>query len=219
MTDEEWRTSADPEEMLRQLRRLKALRTRPWRLFACACCRRIWDKLDGKARRAVEVTEDFAQRKATDADRALAVRRIGSAEGAAVAAVRLAASPTAYMVTDGFAAHRRSLDAAVAGVRGRGEATRARAAERVVRADLIREVFGNPFRVAMLDPSWLAWNGGLVERLARSIMDERAWDRLPVLGDALEEAGCTDADILAHCRGPGPHVLGCWVVDLLLRKR
>ncbi len=54
--------------------------------------------------------------------------------------------------------------------------------------------------------------------LARSIYDDRAFDRLPVLADALEDAGCTDAAILDHCRGPGPHVRGCWVVDLILGK-
>ena len=57
-----------------------------------------------------------------------------------------------------------------------------------------------------------------VVQLAQSIYDDRAFDRLPILADALEEAGCTDAAILDHCRGPGPHVRGCWAVDLLLGK-
>jgi hypothetical protein len=55
--------------------------------------------------------------------------------------------------------------------------------------------------------------------LAQAIYDDRAFDRLPILADALEEAGCDTADILAHCRGPGPHVRGCWVVDLILGKQ
>jgi hypothetical protein len=83
---------------------------------------------------------------------------------------------------------------------------------------LCRCIFKNPFRPASLDPGWLAWNDGTVVKLARSIYEERAFDRLPILADALEEAGCTDADMLAHCRGPGPHVRGCWVVDTLLGK-
>jgi hypothetical protein len=58
-----------------------------------------------------------------------------------------------------------------------------------------------------------------VPKLAASIYEQRAFDRLPVLADALEEAGCTDADILGHLRGPGPHVRGCWAVDLILGKR
>jgi hypothetical protein len=90
---------------------------------------------------------------------------------------------------------------------------------------LVREVFGNPFCTAVTDPSWLSWNGGTVLKLAQAIYEERQipaghFDiaRLAVLADALEEAGCTDANLLAHLRGPGPHVRGCWVLDLLLGK-
>lgn len=69
-----------------------------------------------------------------------------------------------------------------------------------------------------LDPAWLAWNNATVPRLAEAIYTDRVFDRMPILADALEDAGCHDAEILAHCRGPGPHVQGCWVVDLLLGK-
>ena len=69
-----------------------------------------------------------------------------------------------------------------------------------------------------MDPAWLAWNGGTVRKLAEAIYDERAFDRLPVLADALEEAGCADEGVLRHCRGGGPHVRGCWVIDLILGK-
>jgi hypothetical protein len=65
---------------------------------------------------------------------------------------------------------------------------------------------------------WLSWNNGTVANLAQTIYDERAFIRLPILGDALEEAGCSEAAMLAHCRGPGPHARGCWVVDLLLGR-
>jgi hypothetical protein len=82
--------------------------------------------------------------------------------------------------------------------------------------ELVRCIFTNPFRPApALDPAWLAWNGGTVVKMAAAIYDERRFSDLPILADALEDAGCTDADILAHCRGPGEHVRGCWVVDLL----
>lgn len=63
-----------------------------------------------------------------------------------------------------------------------------------------------------------AWRTETVMTLARSSEASQAFDRLPILADALEEAGCTDEAILSHCRGPGPHVRGCWVVDLLLEK-
>jgi hypothetical protein len=84
---------------------------------------------------------------------------------------------------------------------------------------LLHDVIGNPFRPApSVDPAWLTWNGGTVPRLAQAIYDERAFDRLPVLADALEDAGCTDADLLGHLRRPWFHVRGCWAVDLLLGK-
>jgi hypothetical protein len=93
------------------------------------------------------------------------------------------------------------------------------AGEEAAQADLLRCVVGNPFRPAPIAaPSWLTWAGGTVVMLARSIYDGRAFDQLPILADALEEAGCTDRDILAHLRGPGPHCRGCWSVDLMLGK-
>jgi hypothetical protein len=83
---------------------------------------------------------------------------------------------------------------------------------------LLRDLFGNPFRPVVIAPSWLKWNSATVPKLARAIHDDRDFDRLPILADALEDAGCDNTDILTHCRGPGPHVRGCWVVDLILGK-
>ena len=84
--------------------------------------------------------------------------------------------------------------------------------------DLLRCVFSNPFRPVSLAPAWAAWNDRTAVKLAQSIYGERAFERLPILADALEEAGCDNEAILAHCRGPGPHVRGCWAVDLLLDR-
>ncbi|HJZ55412.1 MAG TPA: hypothetical protein VKE74_10660, partial [Gemmataceae bacterium] len=69
------------------------------------------------------------------------------------------------------------------------------------------------FRPVAVDPSWLA---STVVTLAGGIDADRAFDRLPILADALQDAGCDNTDILNHCLGPGPHVRGCWVVDLML---
>ena len=80
---------------------------------------------------------------------------------------------------------------------------------------LLREILGNPFRPVALDP---AWRTAAVTQLAGAIYEERAFDRLPILAAALEDAGCTSPDILNHCRQPGPHVRGCWLVDLVLGK-
>ncbi|MBL8795112.1 MAG: hypothetical protein JNM56_14480 [Planctomycetia bacterium] len=82
-------------------------------------------------------------------------------------------------------------------------------------AGFIREIFGNPFRPATIDPTWRTAN---VVSLATAIYNERAFDRLPILADALEDAGCTSREILDHCRQPGEHVRGCWCVDLVLGK-
>jgi hypothetical protein len=84
---------------------------------------------------------------------------------------------------------------------------------------ILRDVLGNPFREPLdLSPAVIGWNDGALRKLAQTIYDERAFNRMPVLADALEDASCNNADILNHCRQPGEHVRGCWVVDLLLGK-
>jgi hypothetical protein len=85
--------------------------------------------------------------------------------------------------------------------------------------ELIREIFGNPFRSVTLDPSWLGCKDGRVPKMAQIIYRKRCFRNLPLLAEALETAGCGDAEILTHCRAPVEHVRGCWVVDLLLGKK
>ena len=80
---------------------------------------------------------------------------------------------------------------------------------------LIRDIFGNPFRPVTLDPRW---QSSTVLDLARTIYDERAFERLPILADALMDSGCDSDEVINHCRSEGPHVRGCWVVDLILAK-
>jgi hypothetical protein len=85
--------------------------------------------------------------------------------------------------------------------------------------DLIREIFGNPFRpVSPIGKDVLSWNEATVVKLARSIYEEQRYHDMPILADALEDAGCTDLDILDHCRKPGVHARGCWLLDLLLER-
>ena len=83
---------------------------------------------------------------------------------------------------------------------------------------LLHEAFGNPFRSVALDPAWLSWHDGLLVSMARQMYESRDFTDMPILADALEEAGCTDQDILGHCRSRSEHVRGCWVVDLVLGK-
>jgi hypothetical protein len=85
----------------------------------------------------------------------------------------------------------------------------------VWQAPLLRDIFGNPFRPVVFDPRWRTSD---VVGLARAIYDDRSFERMPILADALMDAGCENEKIIGHCRGDGPHVRGCWVVDLILGK-
>jgi hypothetical protein len=89
---------------------------------------------------------------------------------------------------------------------------------RRAQADILRDLFGNPFRPVSVDPAWLAWQGGAVRSLAQAIHDDQAFHLLPVLADALEDAGCAERQLLEHCRQPGVHVPGCWVLERLRDK-
>ena len=90
----------------------------------------------------------------------------------------------------------------------------------------LRDIFGNPFRPVKVERKWLSWQHNTVVKLAQAIYEGRVLpegtldaSRLAVLADALEEAGCTNAEILGHLRSPGSHLLGCWAVDLLMGKK
>jgi hypothetical protein len=88
-------------------------------------------------------------------------------------------------------------------------------AERNGQAAIVRDIFHNPFRPIILDSSWLT---STVKALAQKIYDERTFDQMPVLADELAKSGCDNPEILSHCRGPGPHVKGCWALDMVLGK-
>jgi len=91
----------------------------------------------------------------------------------------------------------------------------AKSREQKVQAALLRDIFGNPFRPVSFDPDWRT---STAVALATQMYDSRDFSAMPILADALQDAGCASSDILDHCRGPGPHVRGCWVVDLVLGK-
>jgi hypothetical protein len=224
MTEQEWLTSTDPAPMLEYLREMCS--ERKMRLLACACCRQIWDHLpDPRSKRAVEVAERFADDQATP-------RELADARNAALAVTRRGPDPAwaAYWAANVKAAGplENTFDAAgAAGARqaaqkasgGRAEAwTRVHTASVRDQVELVFEVIGNPFRQPWLNPLWRGWEGGVLVQLAEGIYNERAFDRMPILGDALEEAGCADKSILDHCRGTTGHVRGCWVLDWLLEK-
>jgi hypothetical protein len=218
MTEAEWLAGTDLSQLLRQLGR-KA-RTRKLRLFAVACCRRAWERIPHEAcRQAVEVAERFADHQASNQEREQATRavrglcRLGGSASASYSVAYHVVRGTRYTFVNARIAAAFAVFT-VPGVRQLGDGY----AEGAAQCRLLRDIFGNPFRPVFVDPTWLAWSGGTVRKLAQAIYDERAFERLPVLSDALEEAGCTNADLLGHCRQPGEHVRGCWAVDLLLGK-
>ena len=241
MNEAEWDACDDPDRMLKLVGDRAS--ARKLRLFACACCRRVWHLLHPNSRRAVEVMERFVDGQAGEGERdaaeggagvlvrncndrvPAAVRIEGAAAHGVFAALgailgdealgrrgrradprKLARTGASYA-----AEYAREALAREAG-RGSGRARREAAREQCA---LLRDLLGNPFRPVVIDP---LWKTAAVDALARGVYEERAFDRLPFLADALEEAGCTDPAILAHLRGPGPHVRGCWCVDLLLGK-
>jgi hypothetical protein len=199
MTESQWLASADLRSMLPFLRGQST--QRKFRLFMCASCRRQWDRnTPGVVKQAVEVAEQFA-------DGVIGKDTLRQAQQDLEEPLRPLSSLAGWTLTPDARGATEILGYSL------------RKEERRAHAELLREVIGNPFRGAKADPAWLAWNGGTVVALAESIYQERAFDQLPVLADALEDAGCRDSDLLAHCRAPGPHVRGCWVVDLMLGRR
>ena len=216
MTEAEWLAATDPSPMTVALLDWQKASGRKFRLFACACCWRISRQflLDYHGD-ALQAAEMFA-RGFIDVEE-LRLRRVE------YHAQRHPAQPTRQPVA--AATHPRRVDAAAAACAADAVANpepdparRAvvRTAEQKVQAELLREIFGNPFRPVTADPSWRT---STAVALAQGIYDERAFDRMPILADALQDAGCEDEAVLSHCRDPkGTHVRGCWVVDLVLGK-
>jgi len=224
--------------MIRFLERHDGNRRR-LRLFASACCRGAWDLLRlGGARGAVELAEAWADGEVSGAQLAAAhghpdfarLEAELSGEGAAeiglsycvVAAIRAARALASPSPDIPDIARATSLDLARdfpvdSGWARSGEWRGVRPDEAALGGHLraLRDIFGNPFRPAGFDPRWRTAE---VTALARGIYEDRALDQLPVLADALMDAGCADDAILEHCGLKGPHVRGCWVVDLARGK-
>jgi hypothetical protein len=231
MTEAEWLTCVDPKAMLGFLKGRTS--DRKLRLFAVACCYRIVDLLTPESRAALEVAHRFAEGMASGLERKLARASALSAGWVIEGRVKHARGPAKASVCD--ALRRRAYEAAVCTESRSGVASRqwawnqlhydtgvawnaersamVKAAECEAHATLLRDIFGNPFHAVR--GSWLA---PAVASMAQRIYDDAAFGRMPELAEALEAAGCIDADVLEHCRRPDPHVRGCWVVDLVLGK-
>jgi hypothetical protein len=223
-----WLACVDPVAMYDFVGR--RLSHRKQRLFACAWARHVWPRLhDPRSHRAVEVAEKVAE--GVHSKEEFAEARTGTQQTAGE-------WPAHYCVYEDPG----SCIVSVVKPHAADDVPQ----DMEVQAALLREIAGNPFRPfawddedrfgpvpvlvegtrpRLLRSEWMAWNGGTVALLAQSAYEDRRLPsghfdvaRLLVLADALEEAGCTHADLLAHVHSPGPHVRGCWAVDLLCGK-
>jgi hypothetical protein len=208
MTEVEWLAATEPTPMLEFIRNKAS--DRKLRLFACACCRSVGPQI-GIDFKAVRVAEDYAdgrvkQSTLSNARRAApaawvegpntdpVAEAIGCAVACALTHVRINTHPVRPGTTAG---HDRQQ------------------AEQHTQAQVVRDILGNPFRPIPVDPSWLS---STAIALAKAIYADRAFDRLLILADALQDAGCENPVILNHLRSDGPHVRGCWALDLILGK-
>jgi hypothetical protein len=220
MTESEWQTCANPLLMLDFLK--GKVSDRKLRLFVVACCRQGWRRLTNPyLRLAVEAAELYADARITVEEltkiRAAAWSVNQNRQKHAVAAARATVREAAWAAAR--EAQQQMIQQVWRELQAFWEtAPEKKKASQQSQGNLLRCIIGNPFSPVAVHQDWLAWNAATVSRLAQPIYEERAFERLLMLADALEEAGCTNLDILMHCRNPGDHVRGCWVIDLLLGK-
>ena len=222
MTEAEWLACGDPQPLIESLS--CSISERKVRLFALACCRRVGHLFLGRhSWSAIEVGERAADGLASDTEREAAeaaafqtfldarVHGDGSASHLAASAVWGAASrDTSATFEKGLIgyAHTVAIQAA--------DATDQQVEERRTQTTMLRDIFGNPFRPVAFDP---AWRTDTAVSLARGMYDSREFGAMPILADALQDAGCEDEQVLTHCRDANQvHVRGCWVCDLVLGK-
>ena len=246
MTEAEWLVWQSPYMMLDELanRPTEEIENddptvwppaRKVRLFAAACCRRAEHLLtDPRSRAALDAIEHYVdgrltkkrlEKAAYDAgqvtwDLDAAPENVTDGRMQAASAACSAADDIQDHFTDAAEVASQVASAVGAAAASPDEDTdaykTAEEIEEAYQADLIRDIFGNPFRTVTLNPAWLTSD---VLALAQGIYDERAYDRMPILADALQDAGCENDEVLTHCCDQhATHVRGCWVVDLVLGR-
>jgi hypothetical protein len=212
MTEAEWLACTDPTPMLKFLRDKSS--DRKVRLFAVACCRRIPSLFpDESSQKALDLLERFSDGRAK-AEEFWSLLNMKAAEigGERMSQVLVMGIPAWWRITMALQEIRPEVVTKLT-----VELLRhAKKGESIFQSYLLQCIFGNPFHQIFQDPAWLT---PAVKGVAQAIYDERAFDRLAILADALEDAGCNDGDILNHCRQPKQHVRGCWVIDLVLDKK
>jgi hypothetical protein len=228
MTEKEWLTWTDPRAMLDFFAHQWS--DRKLRLFGLDCCQLIARRLDDRGRRALETAERYAEGLATPDE--LEVAREAANDAFVEFDDSTPCGPNNECGWESAAnaveslCHRDGLTNLIAEITRESAVVRAgHPPPPLVRVMLrrafteqcrvLRDIFGNPFRPVAFDPRWRTAD---TVALAHGIYDERAFDRLPLLADALADAGCADEQVIGHCCSKDPHVRGCWVVDLVLGK-
>jgi hypothetical protein len=228
MDEREWLGSPDPVGLLKHLWRSRPypVRARKLRLLACACLQRLWQGLADESRHAVEVAEAHADGLADEEELQAARPPFKKGSDPAFCAATFTALPSRKL--RGCMESVLCYSAWVARGRFADEAGRdtllgtASCPESVAQSRLVRDIFANPFQPLTLDAACLTPD---VLALARAAYEHRDLpsgyldpQRLAVLADPLEDAGCEDAGLLGHLRGPGHHVRGCHALDAILGR-
>jgi hypothetical protein len=235
MTEAEWLVCEDPRVLLAKYH-LARVSERKMRLFACACCYWLWDRLDSEEiRQCLHAAELLADGHLDTRTAGIWYRRACVARDNLLGLDGREAKRIAYNVVakaialEEFGLLHRDVAQAVAAGQGVWEGSLvwvgiiSGVSKQLL--DYLRDLFNNPFRPVAVDQVWLAWNDRCVVNLAQAAYEDRDpktghldRTRMAVLADALEEAGCSEVELLGHLRGRGPHVRGCWVIDHLLGK-
>ena len=223
MTEQEWLASTEPLVMLEVVR--GSAGERKLRLYAAACCYGAGQWLaDERSREAVEAAEKLADECISPRDLHYAQSRAWRAAAEASARLMEPGDESAHIPIHAVAV---ATHLVLGEITGETVIPIARNAEEAINfggqaprgesvlAFLLRDVFGNPFRPVTFSPEWRTETAVAI---ARGMYESRDFSAMPILADALQDAGCDNDEILDHCRGPGPHVRGCWVVDLVLGK-
>ena len=210
MNEQEWLTCSNAEIMVDFLRMERKVSARKFRLFAIGCCRRVWHWFDNdeSSRTALEVAERYADGQASEQE----LWNANQALGQSGSVTYQATNPNAGEGAFGAAC---TIAEGITNCFPVEEVQAAYQHESLEQSRLGRCIFANPFHPVTLDPAWLTPKA---KTLAQAIYNNRTFERMPELADTLAEVRCSNPDILSHCRGAGPHVRGCWVVDLVLGK-
>ena len=221
MTEEEWISAARPSKLLRFLHSDADASDRKFRLFGVACCRRVVEQLPDVTLADVidgceQLADDFTFARLTSlrrtADRvAESARSVDSDSDQDY----IEYSTAVCQLTEYPIAPEHCADSCMNALCGHDDYDTGRG-EMLFQVDLLRDVFGNPFRPVVFSSEWRT---DTAVSLARTMYESREFGAMPILADALQDAGCDNPDILDHCRDTAQvHVRGCWVVDLVLGK-